>query len=160
MFKVALIALFFPILAFADTPPGDCYRHEIDPHTGRFYQNRTQWEADRVELWKSAPPAPSFFRRWQGYKVAMVESPNSHGIGSDKRKHCYVGCRIAAVVGPDVAEYAAYYKEDKDILDCSSQTHFDLMDIKATMAGALLATIPEKSDANFCRTECRKLIRR
>ena len=160
MFKVTLVALFFPIFAFADTHAGDCYQHEIDPHTRRIYQNRAQWEADRTDLWKSAPSAPSFYRRWQGYKVAMAESPNSRGIGSDKRQHCYVGCRIAAVVGPDVAEYAAYYKEDKDILDCNPKTHFDLTDIKATMAGAALAKIPEKSDGEFCRAQCRKLIQR
>jgi hypothetical protein len=160
MFKAALIALFFPILSFADTSKGDCYRNEIDPHTRRFYENRAQWEADRAELWRLAPSAPSFYRRWQGYKVAMAESVSSRGIGSDKRKHCYVGCRIAAQVGADVAEYAAYYKEDKDILDCNPQTHFDLTDITATMAGASLAIIPERSDPGFCRAECRKLIRR
>lgn len=160
--KVTLIALFFPICAFAGENDPDCYSKEIDFHTGRRYQNQQQWDADRAELWKAAPRMPlNIMAVKKGYEVGQIESVNSKGIGSDKRQHCYVGCRIADEAGYDVAEFAAYYKEKKDITDCNPKTHFDLNDIAATLQGAQLASkAKDKADADYCRKECRKLIKK
>jgi len=159
--RVTLIGLFFSISAFANTSADECYQHETDPRTGWIYQNRAQWEADRKDLWKVTPRMPSILRLKRGYDVAMVESVKSRGIGSDKRQHCYVGCRIAAEVGADIAEYAAYYKEHKDISDCDPHTHFDLADISATLKGAEAGAMHSvKADAAFCRLECRKIFKK
>lgn len=160
--KVTLIALFFPICAFAGEGDPDCFAKEIDYHTGRRYQNRQQWDADRELLAKSSPKMPAnVVRVFRGYRVGKIESVNSKGIGSDKRQHCYVGCRIADEEGFEVAEFAAYYKENKDIEDCNPKTHYDQTDIAATLLGAKVALkAPVRADAAYCRTECRKLIKK
>lgn len=153
---LSLILSTVPSFAFAD----DCYLHEIDPQTKRVYQNEAQWKADQDKLWAAAPPSPSLYRLKKGYDVAISESGISRGIGSDKRKHCYVGCRIANDVGHDVAVFAAYYKENKDLLDCNSKTHYDLADIPATVRGADLAMASKSpADKDYCWKECRRTLK-
>jgi hypothetical protein len=141
--------------AFAAAEELECYQKEIDPSTHRIYQNKAQWEADRKDLWAKAPAMPNLFRLRKGYYVGVEESKNAARMRPDKRQHCYVGCRIANEAGHDVASYAAYYKEDKDILDCNRHSFFDLTDIEATIAGADLAMEnPEKADAEYCDLKC------
>jgi len=159
--NLSLICIFALGAAAAAESVGACYENEIDPQTKQIYQNEAQWKADREGLWAKAPSSPNFYRLKLGYDVSVEESKNSRGIGSDKRKHCYVGCRIANEVGHDVAVYAGYYKEDKDLLDCNPKTNFDLKDIEATVLGADIALKnPDKADGEYCRTECRAAIRR
>lgn len=146
-----------PVARAQVLPEAECFENEIDPQTGRRYQNRAQWEADRKELWEKAPAAPGILRLTVGYQVAMQESKKARG--PDKRQHCYVGCRIAHEVGHDVAVYAGYYKEDKDILDCDPKTHFDLKDLEATIRGADLAA-GNQADAAFCAQICRREFRK
>lgn len=153
------------VLAFATSVSAqetECYQQEIDPQTKQIYQNRAQWEADRSSLWDDrAPVIYSPFRLQRGYSVARAESRNAQKMGYDKGKHCYVGCRVANDVDYEVAVYAGYYKEDKDLLDCKPSTHFDLTDLAATIAGADFAlSNPGRADADFCKQQCRQAFRR
>ncbi|MGE0529279.1 MAG: hypothetical protein AB7G93_13920 [Bdellovibrionales bacterium] len=134
-----------------------CYRSEVDPNTRRRYQNIAQWESDRNDLWANAPARPYPWSLLWGHRVAEQESPRARKLGSDKRQHCYVGCRIANDVGYDVAVYAAYYKEEQDLLDCDPKSYFEPKDIEATVIGADLAVInPGGADAKYCSRQCRK----
>lgn len=148
-------------LAFASSEGSACYQSEIDPSTKRVYQNKAQWDADKKAIWASAPSSLNPFRLARGYDVSVLESKNAKGIGSDKRKHCYVGCRITDEVGHDIAIYAGIYKEDRDLTDCKIKTLFDPADLDATILGADLAkNNSARSDAEFCRSACRRVIKK
>jgi hypothetical protein len=147
--------------ASAQSSGSDCFLSEIDPSTKKVYQNKAQWDADLKGIWDSAPISRNPFLLFRGYEVSIVESRNAKGIGSDKRKHCYVGCRIAEEVGYDIAIYAGIYKEDLDLTDCKISTRFDRSDLLATLVGAGIAKeSPGRADAAFCRSQCRTAIKR
>jgi hypothetical protein len=159
--QAMICALILSSGAFASATGEECFRSEIDPSTKRVYQNKAQWDADQKAIWALAAGPPNPFRLLRGYEVSMSESKNSKGMGSDKRKHCYVGCRIADEVGHDVAIFAGIYKEDRDITDCRTKTLFDPADLEATILGADLAKRnADRSDAAFCREECLRAIKK
>jgi len=156
--KGSLLFLTLFSFAIASAAPA-CYTQENDPQTKRPYQNEAQWQADREALWQKAPASPSLLQLYRGYQVARLASAEK-GLGSDKRKHCYVGCRIAAEVSFQVAEYAGYYKEDKDLTDCNPRTQFDFNDINATVIGAeIAARNPGRADQEYCKQQCRSQLR-
>ena len=153
MKAMILAALFLSsVLAVAEE---ECWRKEIDPSTRRIYQNAAQWEADKKALAAKYPPMPNLYKLQVGYRVGLEESRKASRMRPDKRQHCYVGCRIANEAGHDVAVYAAYYKEDKDINDCNPRTHYDLKDITATIAGADIGRqAAGHADDKYCDTKC------
>lgn len=162
-----LVAPFAQAQAEGEEVP--CYQKEIDPQTKRVYQNEAQWNVDQKKLSDATPRMPNFLRLKWGWDLSRIEIKKTKGIGSDKRKHCYVGCRIGYDIGHDVAVYAGYYKEADDITDCNIKTHFDLKDIDATILGADIAKKcaeestkenPKQADEEYCRTECRAAIPR
>ena len=53
--------------------------------------------------------------------------------------------------GRETADYAAWYKEWKDLTDCDANTHFEGADYTAAMDGALGVT-----DCRNCTTHCRQ----
>lgn len=149
------VLIFISISLVARADNKECYLYEIDPHTKKVYQNRAQWEADRKALWNQTPEMPDILSLQAGYAVGVRESARSKGMGSDKRKHCYVGCRIAAEVSYEVAVYAAYYKENRDISDCDPNSRFEWEDIAATERGAKIAQKQSRPSPAFCRERCR-----
>lgn len=153
-FKLLFVLAIWSGVAHA----AECFENELDPHTDRPYQNQAQWEADIQELWAPNPPIPWIFDLMKGREVAEKESKER--VGSDKRRHCYVGCRIANVVNYDVAVYAGYFKEDQDLKDCKRSTRYEPEDLAATILGAEIAREkPGKADKEFCRQRCRKEVR-
>lgn len=141
--------------SFARSP--DCFKNEIDPQTGTYYQNQAQWQADMKALNEKFPSLPNLFLLRIGYKVGVKESKAARHMRPDKRQHCYVGCRIANDASYEVAVYAAYYKEWDDLSDCDPKTDFDLKDIDATLLGAFLAAEnPGGANASYCSTVCKR----
>lgn len=153
--KVWVMVMALAYVSFGAAAEDECWRNEIDPSTRRPYQNAAQWNADKKSLAAQYPAMPNLFSLQKGYRVGVEESRKAARMRPDKRQHCYVGCRIANEAGYEVAVYAAYYKEDKDINDCNPKTHYDPKDIEATIAGARLAQGASNSaDARFCNAKC------
>lgn len=133
-----------------------CFEKEIDQRTHRVYQNYPQWSADLAELRESTPRNPGWIQLYRGYQVGKAASVEANQ-GSDKWKHCFVGCRIATVVSYDVAIYAAHYKEAQDLQDCRLDSRFDWEDVEATARGAEIALeLGQRADRSSCRTQCAK----
>ncbi len=53
----------------------------------------------------------------------------------DKIKHCYAGCYIRNQLGRSSGVLVAFLKELKDASDCKANTHFEMQDYYATLAG-------------------------
>lgn len=136
----------------------ECYRQEINPITRKPYTDKVKWQDDGRDLRRSFPAMPGLFDLHKGYQVGVRESRIASGLRGDKIKHCYVGCRISNETSFEVAVYAAFFKEERDLQDCNPRTHFDLKDIDATVAGADLARrFPGEGTGGFCRTQCRAI---
>ncbi len=147
-----LLILIFAVPAFAASSDS-CWQHEIDPHTRRIYQSNELWQSDLTMWEKRAPPEASYLALTEAYVVYSSEDSFALGLGSDKRAHCYMGCRIAQSVNLETATYVAWLKEDRDIQDCTRSTHFEEADFDATIAGAKMAdTAP---DAKACAAICK-----
>lgn len=72
----------------------------------------------------------------KAYSVYKNEKTQAERMSSDKRAHCYIGCRIAQETNYETADYVGWLKEKRDLSDCNPKTHFDEEDYKATIRGA------------------------
>lgn len=157
-----LILVLTMLPTFALAAPADsqenkaCYELEVDPSTRRRYQNEAQWNADREKLASLEPTRPGMYTLYVAYQLTKTESVNARAMKSDKRAHCYMGCRVANEVSVAAAEYAAWYKEDRDINDCNPKSQFELRDIVATQVGIEIA----EDNFGFATKElCQKVCR-
>lgn len=163
--KLALIFLsvLLPALAFGQTtqtPPKACFENEIDPQTRKIYRGEDPYNADLEKLLAAEPPRPGMYSMYRTYNLVKAETPKANQLKNDKRAHCYMGCRIANDISVEAAEYAAWYKEHKDLTDCVKRSRFELKDIVATQVGI---RIGEKNsphaDVDFCQQTCRTQVR-
>lgn len=152
-------ALFAPALAQAETAAA-CFANEVDPATRRAYANEDQYRADLEALLQAEPPRPGLYTLYRAYNLSQAETPNAQALKSDKRAHCYIGCRIANDFGAAAAEYAAWYKEHRDLTDCDRRSRFEPQDIVATQVGIRLGeTHAPRADKSLCQQQCRQRVR-
>lgn len=138
-----------------------CFQQEVDPSTRRRYQNESQWQADVTRLEEKEPSRPGLYELYKGYQVYKAESALTLKLRSDKRAHCYIGCRIANEVSVPVAEYAAWYKESEDLTDCNPKSLFEWNDIIATQTGIeMVRQQPGVGNTEFCRQSCLRDVNR
>lgn len=118
-----------------------CKPLETDPKTNL---NIKTWMALKPETphWKSLLKIQSV-----GQDAIKASEKVS---GSDKVKHCFVGCYISSKLDYYSGVMAGWFKEVVDASDCSPQTHFEKGDYDATHAGAFAGR--SKSDCSaFCQ---------
>jgi hypothetical protein len=121
------------------------------------YLSVEEWQTAYDGLLKLEPQQPSYYDQWSGYTVYRDYREQSFKFrgNRDKKQHCFMGCLVANQINYGTAAYMAWYKEYLDITDCNRLTHFDLLDIAATMKGAAHGVItPVNSNADVCFDWC------
>ncbi len=127
VFQVLGIAQLATSAALAGTP---CWKAEGFPSSASFDRQKRDWRAEAV-------PAPAPWHMLTAYNVFKDERAYAlTRFKSDKQVHCYMGCRIAQDANFHTAQWAGWKKEDKDLNDCSSGSHFEIMDYQVTVLGA------------------------
>ncbi|MCC6138541.1 MAG: hypothetical protein IT287_07900, partial [Bdellovibrionaceae bacterium] len=115
------------------------------------------WNAT-LEDWNSLEPLdPGFLQLFYAWDLYNKEEAIVAKIKGDKRKHCYMGCRIAQQVSLDTAIYVAWYKEKKDLTDCKANTYFEVRDHEVTLQGAELGQV--SAEPQYCMDECNAIKR-
>jgi hypothetical protein len=97
------------------------------------------------------PPLPAMSHLRKAKEVIDTEQDYALTLGTDKRAHCYMGCRISEDVNFETAKFAAWQKEYNDATDCDPETHFEVADYDATIDGAL------KGAANLQKLKAQKI---
>lgn len=130
---------------------GACYSSEKNVSTKKMF-TENDWE-EALADWDSKEPAdPGILKLFAAYQVYQKELPTANTFKGDKRKHCYIGCRIAQDVSHDTAVYTAWYKEKEDLTDCVKGSYFELRDYEITVQGADLGL--KNKDPKYCLEEC------
>lgn len=133
-----------------------CALEEIDSTTKKHFTEQ-QWD-QQLEQWMSEEPAsPGLLRLGLAFAVYTNEKPKTKKLRGDKRKHCYMGCRISQELGYETAEYVAWLKEHEDLTDCNGSTYFEIRDFEVTVYGAELGQTSK--DPAFCIQECNQIKR-
>lgn len=151
-------ALLFAILIFGVSAHAQeaCFETEKNVSTKKMFTDE-EWQIALAD-WESKEPAdPGIFKLFDAYQVYQAELPTANKFKGDKRKHCYIGCRISQAVSHDTAVYTAWLKEKDDLTDCAKGTYFELRDYDITVQGADLGV--NNKDPQHCFDEC-SLIKR
>lgn len=149
----ALAILFASQAVFAQDA---CYITEKNVSTDLFF-TEPEWTM-ALEQWNAQEPAdPGLLQLFFAWKVYNDELPTANTLKGDKRKHCYIGCRIAQDVAFDTSVYVAWHKEKQDLTDCEKGTFFEQRDYETTVHGAELSK--QSSDPQFCLDECNMIKR-
>ena len=150
---IALSILLFSGSAFAQQA---CYETEKNVTTKKMF-TEDEWNA-ALEDWDAQEPKdPGILKLFYAWNVYNKELPTANTFKGDKRKHCYIGCRIAQDVSYETAVYVAWYKEKEDLTDCKKNSYFEHRDYEITIEGAELAK--KSKDAKYCLDECGKIKR-
>lgn len=147
------ISLFFSSSAFAQDL---CFENEKNAETKVIF-TEDEWTAAVVEWDAQEPQDPGILKLLAAWNVYKQESATTAKIKGDKRKHCYMGCRIAQSVSYETAVYVAWMKEKEDLTDCKASTLFEVRDFEVTVDGADLAK--DSSKKNYCLEQCQQIKR-
>lgn len=128
-----------------------CWKRESNPSSGKTFISEESWQESLGNWEQKEPETSSLLSLFVGNEVAKRSRKTARKLGSDKRAHCYTGCRISRTVDLETAIYAGWYKEHKDLTDCLKSSHFDPADYDATVVGGELGLEP-----GSCKTKCRK----
>ena len=81
------------------------------------------------------------------------ELSTAQTLKNDKKKHCYIGCRIAQDTSVEISIYVGWLKESDDIQDCNKKTFFEPLDFESTLDGAEFAETSSSpmSCLEFCQ---------
>lgn len=143
IFQALGIAQLATSVALGATP---CWKAEGFADAPSFEKQKRDWRAEAV-------PAPAPWHMLTAYNVFKHERAFAlTRFKSDKQVHCYMGCRIAQDANFQTAQWAGWKKEDKDINDCSGNTHFEIMDYQVTVVGAHYGAASSHQDS--CVASC------
>lgn len=149
IFIFILNLLMSPHNSFAQS---SCGETEINPYTGQVF-GAEAW-GETLDLWdRQQPPSASLWSLFWAHQVYQKELSEANTLKNDKRKHCYIGCRIAQETSIEVSTYVGWLKESEDLQDCDRKTFFEPLDYQSTVDGALHS---EKAvDSQACMDYCR-----
>ena len=90
------------------------------------FRSYEEW-SEQIRKWRSeSPPLPNPLSAAKGMQVFKNERTFAGAqFKSDKQQHCYIGCRIAQESDFQTAQFAAWEKERRDLLDCNPTSHFE-----------------------------------
>lgn len=131
----ALLILVFIAHAMPAFSKGQCIDVEVHPET-REKMSESQWQRAHQEWVDEEPKNPGYLNLLLAYGVYSAEKRRLGKLRGDKRKHCYMGCRIARRISLNTAIYVAWYKEYEDLTDCNPKTFFEWRDYEFTVDGA------------------------
>lgn len=140
--------LITPQLLFAQD---QCWQREVDPYSGKLYSAES-WN-ETLQLWdQQQPPQASLWSLFWAHQTYQKELAAAQTLNNDKRKHCFIGCRIAQETSIEVSIYVGWLKESEDLQDCDKETFFEPLDYQSTVDGALVAE--SSSDSRKCMDYC------
>jgi hypothetical protein len=115
-----------------------------------------EWHTEYQSLAAQEPYAPSKLVLGYAYWIYTSEEEwaAKYKNSQDKKKHCFMGCRLAKSVSLSTATYLAWYKEYQDLTDCDAKTFFDLEDQVATIFGAEYGVSGAVADSEDCFNYC------
>ncbi|WP_295900000.1 hypothetical protein [uncultured Bdellovibrio sp.] len=132
-----------------------CYQSEGNPRTGKAFATDQDYQ-EELSRWRSqAPSTPNPFSLLKAYNVYSSEKAFANSMKSDKRAHCYMGCRISQSTNYKTADYVGWLKEERDLKDCNRNTHYDEEDYVATLRGATFGE--SQKDAKGCLQACEQV---
>lgn len=149
----AFSILLFSGSAFAQQA---CFENEKNVITKKMFTEE-EWNIALKEWDAQEPKDPGILKLFFAWNVYNKELPTANKFKGDKRKHCYMGCRIAQDVSYETAVYVAWYKEKEDLTDCKVNSNFEHRDYEITIEGADLAH--QGKGASYCFDECGKIKR-
>lgn len=130
----------------------------VAPHS--YAENCLEISELQFKKWKSLrPEPPGLFYLYTAKKLADNERTFALELGSDKRAHCYLGCRISEKTSFETAKFAAWHKEYSDAIDCNPRSYFEIADYDATIKGALYGadkSVPVKNKTicvEYCKAQ-------
>jgi hypothetical protein len=147
---ISFIAIFgtHSFLSAAEIPK--CFQQEYNFRSKQRFANRGEYEAEK-NWWKNkAPEVPNLIVLILAYNVYESEKKTAVSLKSDKKAHCYIGCRICQETSYLVADYTGWLKEDRDLRDCKYSTHYDEADYLATLQGARIGENPRVNCLELC----------
>lgn len=133
MKKLLIITLI--LFSSASFAQGVCADVETHPET-RQKMSASEWQELSDEWAAEEPSNPGALVLLAAYALYSMEKEKANRLRGDKRKHCYMGCRIARNVSVKAAVYAAWLKEYEDLTDCNPRTYFEWRDYEVTVNGA------------------------
>lgn len=133
MIGVFVMGLF---LHLAEAEPSSCWDKELNPYTQSVYKSEDEWLHQR-ERWDALQPENvSLWSLFWAHQTYKKELSTAQTLKNDKRKHCYIGCRIAQEQSYEVSDYVGWFKESEDLQDCDKKTFFEPLDYQSTADGA------------------------
>lgn len=116
-----------------------------------------EWNTAIADWDTQEPEDPGIIKLFSAWQVYKKEAHAVKKIKGDKRKHCYMGCRIAQDVSYETAVYVAWMKEKEDLTDCQESTFFEVRDFEVTVDGAGLAATG--TSKKHCLDQCLQIQR-
>ena len=137
MLKSVLVLITLSNLALASNGANDlCWTKEENPATKQPYTSHEEWDND-VKAWKMKSHLnTNIVNLAKAFRLYSNEKAKANSFGHDKVAHCYMGCRLSQGINYNTSDYLAWYKELKDVTDCSLDSHFEEADYVATVLGA------------------------
>ena len=112
-----------------------CWEQERNPYSKATY-TEAEWQ-EHTQAWdERQPEEPSLLSLFWAHQTYKQELETANTLKNDKRKHCYIGCRIAQDTSLEVSTYVGWLKESEDLSDCNRKTLFETLDYQSTIEGA------------------------
>lgn len=158
MFKFTFFLLSLMIFdlrfAFAENT---CYQQETNFRTRARFASDEEYQTELSWWQNKAPETPSLYDLALAFKVYNDEKSTALKLKSDKKAHCYIGCRISQETSFEVADYSGWLKEERDLKDCKTSTHYDEADYTATLNGAHIGENNQANCFNACKEKYKPL---
>lgn len=150
LFLSLFLSVLFPLTSSAAQPTA-CWAKEVNPISKKPYTEQ-QWMADLSRWQQQEPENPSLWQLFLAHQTYQDELDVTKKIKGDKRKHCYMGCRIAQTTSYEVSFYIGWLKESEDLQDCDKKTNFEPLDQQSTADGAAVGA--DSPTPQSCRDYC------
>ncbi len=130
-----------------------CWERERNPYSEATY-TEVEWY-DHTQAWNALQPEePSLLSLFWAHQTYKQELDTAKTLKNDKRKHCYIGCRIAQDTSLEVSTYVGWLKESEDLADCNRKTLFETLDYQSTIDGAQQGSLVSEPQEcyDFCES--------
>jgi hypothetical protein len=142
-------------MVYAKSETNKCYQNEYNYKSKKKFTDNNEYKVEQ-DWWNSKKPnTPSLYELFIAYNIFEKEKKTALALKSDKQAHCYIGCRISQSTSYAVADYTGWLKEDQDLKDCKTSTHYDEDDYLATLQGAHFGENDSADCLQLCKTAVR-----
>ncbi len=134
-----------------------CFQQEYNLPKGQVFASEQEYNDIKVRWQQQDPGFGNPLSLVKAYAIYRQEKDYAQKLGSDKRAHCYLGCRIAQETSYKTADYVGWLKEERDLGDCNLKSRYDEEDYRATVQGAQFGE--NQSEASSCVRACKQVYR-